>query len=78
MNASLYSLDRITHFKIIAIAMIAAIVVFTVGKTAQIGGSGSGAIMSAPYKSPAPPVSMPPFTPRAPTPKPESQGTVSV
>ena len=65
MNASLYSLDRITHFKIVAVALIAAVAVFIVGKTAQIGGSGTGAAVSAPYESPAPPVPMTPLAPRA-------------
>ena len=36
MNASLFSADRITHVKIVIIALVAAIVVVTVGINARI------------------------------------------
>lgn len=87
MNASLYNLDRITHFKILAIAAIAATFVFVIGEAAQLGGTAPGRAIAAPYMAPymapylapnlapnlapMPAVSMP-HVPRLPAPKPQS------
>ena len=75
MNASLYSLDRFTHFKIIAVAAIAAAVVLAVGKTAQLGSAAPSAAVSSPYESPSTSARL---LPRPPVSQPESHGLVSV
>jgi len=38
MNSTIDHLDRRTHLKIVAVAIIAAALVLTVGKTAHLGG----------------------------------------
>ncbi len=38
MNHSIYSADRTTHLKIVAVALVAAIVVAGVGISARLGG----------------------------------------
>jgi hypothetical protein len=41
MNFSLHTADRMTHVKIVAVALVAATVVTVVGLTARAGGDGS-------------------------------------
>lgn len=47
MNFSLLTADRMTHVKIVGVALVAATVVTVVGLTARVGGdSGSAAVAS--------------------------------
>jgi hypothetical protein len=41
MNFSLLTADRMTHVKIVAVALVAATAVTVVGLTARVGGDGS-------------------------------------
>ncbi len=43
MNFSLLTADRMTHLKIVAVALIAATVVTVVGLTARVGGDSANA-----------------------------------
>jgi hypothetical protein len=42
MNFSLLTADRMTHVKIVGVALVAAMIVTVVGLTAHVGDSGSG------------------------------------
>jgi hypothetical protein len=48
MNFSLLTADRMTHVKIVAVALVAATVVTVVGLTARVGDNTSVASKSAP------------------------------
>jgi hypothetical protein len=48
MNFSLLTADRMTHVKIVGVALVAATVVTVVGLTARVGDSGSVAASKAP------------------------------
>ena len=54
MNATLYSLDRPTHMKIVMVAAIAAALVFAIGKTAQFDHAAPGRAISVPVQAPRP------------------------
>jgi hypothetical protein len=47
MNFSLLTADRMTHVKIVGVALVAATAVTVVGLTARIGGSGDGSNMAS-------------------------------
>ena len=52
MNFSLLTADRMTHVKIVGVALVAATVVTVVGLTARVGGD-SGSVAAASKPKPA-------------------------
>ena len=47
MNHSIYSADRTTHLKIVAVSLVAAIAVVLVGTTARVTDTGASANLQA-------------------------------